>query len=81
MNEGPPGMMGMDAAVKDRLFCVRRRLSADGPFEWYVLNGNTRRRASRLFNTRQAAAVERAKLQAKIDLAKAKVLRRTPPPP
>jgi hypothetical protein len=28
------------------LFYVRRQTGADGSFEWYVLNGHTRRRAS-----------------------------------
>jgi hypothetical protein len=52
---------------------VRGRL-----FEWYVLNGHTRRRASNFFPTRAAAVAERRKLQPKVDLAKAKVLKRTP---
>jgi hypothetical protein len=60
------------------LFYVRRHTCADGSFEWYVLNGHTRRRASKTFPTRAAAVAERAKLQVKLDLAKAKVLRRTP---
>ena len=55
---------------------MRRHTSGNGLFEWYVLNGNTRRRASRLFNTRTAAAAERRKLQARLNLAKLKVLRR-----
>ena len=29
------------------LFYVRRHTCADGSFEWYVLNGHTRRRASK----------------------------------
>jgi hypothetical protein len=29
--------------VKKRLFYVRRHTSADGSFEWYVLNGQLRR--------------------------------------
>jgi len=53
---------------------------ADGSFEWYVLNGHTRRRASRTFPTREAAAAEREKLQAKLDLGKTKVLGRVPDP-
>jgi hypothetical protein len=60
------------------LFYVRRHTGADGSFEWYVLNGHTRRRASKFFPTRAAAAAERAKLQVKLDLAKEQVLRRTP---
>ena len=44
------------------LFYVRRHTGADGSFEWYVLNGHTRRRASNFFPTRAAAAAERAKL-------------------
>ena len=52
------------------LFYVRRHTCADGAFEWYVLNGHTRRRASISFPTRAAAAAEREKLQAKLDLAK-----------
>ena len=60
------------------LFYVRRHTGADGSFEWYVLNGHTRRRASKFFPTRAAAAAERAKLQVKLDLAKAKVLRGAP---
>ena len=51
------------------LFYVRRHTGADGSFEWYVLNGHTRRRASKFFPTRAAAAAERAKLQVKLDLA------------
>jgi len=38
------------------LFFVRRNTGADGSFEWYVLNGHTRRRASKFFPTRAAAA-------------------------
>jgi hypothetical protein len=64
--------------VIERLFYVRRHTGADGSFEWYVLNGHTRRRASKFFPTRAAAAAERAKLQVKLDLAKEQVLRRTP---
>jgi len=64
--------------VKEGLFYVRRHRCADGSFEWYVLNGHTRRRASKFFPTRAAAAAERAKLQVKLDLAKEQVLRRTP---
>ena len=60
------------------LFYVRRHTGADGSFEWYVLNGHTRRRASNFFPTRAAAAAEREKLQTRLDLAKAKVLRRAP---
>jgi hypothetical protein len=62
--------------VNEGLFYVRRHTCADGSFEWYVLNGHTRRRASNFFQTRAAAV--RRKLQAKVDLAKAKVLKRTP---
>ena len=58
------------------LFYVRRHTGADGSFKWYVLNGHTRRRASKFFPTRAAAAAERKKLQTRLDLAKAKVLRR-----
>ena len=60
------------------LFYVRRHTGADGSFEWYVLNGHTRRRASKSFPTRAAAAAEREKLQVRLDLAKEKVLRRAP---
>ena len=60
------------------LFYVRRHTGADGSFEWYVLNGHTRRRASKFFPTRAAAAAEREKLQVKLDLAQEQVLRRTP---
>jgi hypothetical protein len=59
--------------VKEGVFYVRRNTCAEGSFEWYVLNGHTRRRASNFFLTRAAAAAERAKLQAKLDLAKAQV--------
>ena len=59
-----------------QLFHVRRYKCADGSFEWYVLNGHTRRRASKSFPTRAKAEAERAILQAKFDLAKALVLRR-----
>ena len=62
--------------MKQELFYVRRHTSADGSFEWYILNGLTRRRASKFFPTRAKAAAERRKLQARLDLAKAKVLRR-----
>ena len=44
------------------LFYVRRHTGADGSFEWYVLNGHTRRRASKTFPTRAAAAAEREKV-------------------
>ena len=64
--------------MKEGLFYVRRHTCADGSFEWYVLNGHTRRRASKFFPTRAAAAAERKKLQVKLDLAKEQVLRRTP---
>ena len=60
------------------LFYVRRHTGADGSFEWYVLTGHTRRRASKFFPTRAATAAEREKLQVKLDLAKEQVLRRTP---
>ena len=60
------------------LFYVRRHTCADGSFEWFVLNGHTRRRASNFFPTRAAAVAELRKLQAKVELAKAKVLKRTP---
>ena len=65
-------------AVKGGLFYVRRHTCADGSFEWYVLNGHTRRPASKLFRTRAAAAAERARLQVKLELAKEQVLKRTP---
>jgi hypothetical protein len=65
-------------AVIEGPFYVRRHTCADGSFEWYVLNGHTRRRASKLFRTRAAAAAARRKLQTKLNMAKAKVLRRTP---
>ena len=64
--------------MKGGLFYVRRHTCADGSFEWYVLNGHTRRRASKLFRTRAAAAAERARLQVKLELAKEQVLKRTP---
>ena len=64
--------------VKAGLFYVRRHTCADGSFEWYVLNGHTRRPASKLFRTRAAAAAERARLQVKLELAKEQVLKRTP---
>ena len=41
------------------LFYVRRHTGADGSFERYVLNGHTRRRASKSFPTRAAAAAQR----------------------
>ena len=65
-------------AVKEGLFYVRRHTCADGSFEWYVLNGHTRRPASKHFPTRAAAVAERAKLQVKLELAKEQVLKRTP---
>ena len=46
---------------------MRRHTCADGSFEWYVLNGVTRRPASKLFRTRAAAAAERARLQVKLE--------------
>ena len=64
--------------VKTGLFYVRRHICADGSFEWYVLNGHTRRPGSKLFRTRAAAAAERARLQVKLKLAKEQVLKRTP---
>jgi hypothetical protein len=71
---------GLEAVIEG-LFYVRRHTGADGSFEWYVLNGHTRRRASKFFPTRAAAAAERAKLQVKLELAKEQVLRRTPKGP
>jgi hypothetical protein len=65
-------------AVKEGLFYVRWHTCADGSFEWYVLNGHTRRPASKLFRTRAAAAAERARLQVNLELAKEQVLKRTP---
>ena len=66
-------------AVKEGLFYVRWHTCADGSFEWYdVLNGHTRRPASKFFRTRAAAAAERARLQVKLELAKEQVLKRTP---
>jgi hypothetical protein len=62
-------------AVKEGLFYVRRHTCADGSFEWYVLNGHTLRRASKSFPMRARAEAERAILQAKLDLAKAQVLK------
>ena len=59
------------------LFYVRRHTCADGAFEWYVMNGHTRRRAGKHFPTRAAAVAERAKLQVKFELAKEQVLKRT----
>jgi hypothetical protein len=61
-----------------KLFYVRRHTCADGSFEWCVLNGHTLRRVGKPFPTRAKAEAERAILQAKLDLAKAQVLRRTP---
>ena len=59
------------------IFYVRRHTCADGAFEWYVMNGHTRRRASKHFPTRAAAVAERAKLQVKLELTKEQVLKRT----
>src|SRR4029077_12503261 len=67
-------------AVKAGLFYVRRHTCADGSFEWYVLNGHTRRPASKLFRTRAAAAAERARVQAELDLAKGLAGRDGPSP-
>jgi len=61
----------------EMLFYVRRHTCADGAFEWYVMNGHTRRRASKHFPTRAAAVAERAKLQVKLELAQEQVLKRT----
>jgi hypothetical protein len=77
--DGPPRGRGELGAVM--LFYVRRHTGADGSFEWYVLNGHTRRRASKFFPTRAAAAAARRKLQTKRDIVEAKVLRRTPNSP
>jgi hypothetical protein len=60
------------------LFHARQHTCADGSFEWYVLNGHTRRPASKFLPTRVQAAAERRKLQVRLDLAKATVLRRKP---
>ena len=65
-----------DWAVKGVSTCVGIR--ARTAVRMVVLNGHTRRRASKFFPTRAAAAAERAKLQVKLDLAKEHVLRRTP---
>jgi len=46
----------------EMLFYVRRHTCADGSFEWYVLNGHTRRPASKLFRTRAAAVAERGEV-------------------
>ena len=64
--------------MTEQLFHVRRYKCADGSFEWYVLNGHTRRRVSKSFPTRAKAEAKRASLQTKLDVAKALVLRRTP---
>ena len=64
--------------MKEGLFYVRRHSCADDSFEWYVLNGHTRRPASKFFPTRAQAAAEQRKLAARLNLAKAKVLRRMP---
>ena len=40
-------------------FCVRRQTCAYGSFEWYVLNGHTRRRASGTLKTKAAAEARR----------------------
>jgi hypothetical protein len=61
-------------AVK-KLFYVRRHTCADGSFEWHVLNGHTLRRVGKPFPTRAKAEDEREILQAKLDLAKAQVLK------
>ena len=53
------------------LFYVRRHTCVDGSFEWYVLNGHTRRRASKTFKSKTAAEARRAELQAKLDLVSA----------
>jgi hypothetical protein len=56
------GRRAFGATIEQRLFYVRR----DGSFGgWYVLNGHTRRRASKTFTTRAAAEARRAKLQLK----------------
>jgi hypothetical protein len=47
---------------------VRRHTRSDGSFEWYVLNGHSRRRTSKTFKTKAAAAEAwRAQLQANFD--------------
>jgi hypothetical protein len=54
----------MGATIEKRLFFVRREPSSnDGSFGWYVINGHTRRRASRTFKTRSAAGAQRTRLQ------------------
>jgi hypothetical protein len=40
---------------------LRRHTGADGSFEWYVLNGHTRRRASNFFRRERRPAAEREK--------------------
>jgi hypothetical protein len=62
--------------MQDRLFYVRQHAHADGSFEWYVLNGHTQRRASRIFKTRAEAEARRAKLQTVHDAAKVRVISR-----
>ena len=54
--------------MKEGLFYVRRHDCADGSFEWYVLNGHTRRRTSKFFPTRAKAEAERRKLQLRLGL-------------
>ena len=41
--------------------CVRRQTCAYGSFEWYVLNGHTRPRASGTLKTKAAAEARRGK--------------------
>jgi hypothetical protein len=43
------------------LLYVRRPTGADHSFEWYVLNGHTRRRASNFFRRERRPAAEREK--------------------
>jgi hypothetical protein len=57
----------LGTTIEQRLFLVRRRIGVDGSFEWYVLNGHTRRPVKGTYKTRAAAEVRRARLQAKHD--------------
>ena len=48
------------------LFYVRRHTCADGAFEWYVLNGHARRRASISFPTRGRPPPRQRRSQASV---------------
>jgi hypothetical protein len=51
------------------VFYVRRHTGADGSFEWYVLNGHTRRRASNFLSDESGGCSGAGEVAVKLDLA------------